>query len=376
MTKSRKIFLMAISILVLISVSLMAKQVWLKGAIPVKVVKASMKDIRQTVSSSGSIEAKNKVQVACEMAGRVKAVYFKEQDKVKKGQLLARLVDDEIAAQLDQARAAFLQAEISLKNMEKNVKRAQELYKKGFLSLEGMETAQVEYDMGCELLSQRKASYEAVKARLNSALITAPITGTVIKKFIREGEIVAGPLSASRISEPVPIAEIADLTEMEVSTDIDETEIAKIQHGQDALIKVDAYPDKILKGKVREIALVTSERKEAGRNYRVNVSLLDTPEWLRLGMTSTIDFIIHEKKGVLCVPVEAVLQKENRSVVFMVKEGKIIEREVKVGIGDEEYLEISSGLSPGEEVVIGDLTKFYQGERVKTVNSLKAVNSR
>jgi hypothetical protein len=86
-------------------------------------------------------------------------------------------------------------------------------------------------------------------------------------------------------------------------------------------------------------------------------------------MTSTVDFIIHEKKGVLCVPVEGVLQKENRSVVFMVKEGKLIEREVTVGIGDEEYLEISSGLSPGEEVVIGDLTKFYQGERVKTVNS-------
>jgi HlyD family secretion protein len=230
-----------------------------------------------------------------------------------------------------------------------------------------METVQTEYEMAGELLAQRKASYAAVKARANSSVITAPITGTVIRKFIKEGEIVAGPLSASRISEPVPIAEIADLNEMEVSTDIDETEVAKIRQGQEALIKIDAYPDKLLKGTVRAIALVTLERKEAGRNYRVNVSLLNTPEWLRLGMTSTVDFILQEKKGILCVPVEAVLQKGNRSVVFVVKEGRTIEREVKTGIGDEEYLEISYGLNPREEVVIGDLTKLYQGGRVNPV---------
>lgn len=358
---------MVISVLILVSLSLIVKRVWFKSAKPVKVAKASMRDIRQTVSSTGSIEAREKVQVSFEMAGRVKAVYFKEQDKVKKGQILARLVDDEIAAQLDQSKAALLQAEISLKNLEKNLKRAQELYKKSFLSLEGMETVQTEYEMAGELLAQRKASYAAVKARANSSVITAPITGTVIRKFIKEGEIVAGPLSASRISEPVPIAEIADLNEMEVSTDIDETEVAKIRQGQEALIKIDAYPDKLLKGTVRAIALVTLERKEAGRNYRVNVSLLNTPGWLRLGMTSTVDFILQEKKGILCVPVEAVLQKGNRSVVFVVKEGRTIEREVKTGIGDEEYLEISYGLNPREEVVIGDLTKLYQGGRVNPV---------
>jgi RND family efflux transporter MFP subunit len=251
--------------------------------------------------------------------------------------------------------------------MEKNLKRAQELYKKGFLSQEGIETAQAEYDMGGELLAQRKASYEAIKARSNSTIITAPISGTIVRKFIKEGEIVAGPLSTSRLSEPVPIAEIADLDEMEVLTDIDETEVAKIRPGQEVVIKVDAYPDKVLKGTVRGIALVTSERKETGRNYRVNVSLQNTLEWLRLGMTTTVDFILQEKKGILCVPADAVLQKENRSVVFLVKEGKITERDVTTGIGDEEYLEISSGLTPGQEIVIGDLTKLYPGERVKIV---------
>jgi HlyD family secretion protein len=364
MTKNKKIFLAVISLLLLLSFILIAKRIWFKGALPVRVVSASTRDIRQTVSSSGSIEAREKIQVAFEMAGRVKAVYFKEQDRVKKGQVLARLVDDEIAAQLDQARAAVLQAEISLKNMERNLTRAKELYKKGFLSLEGMEVVQTEYDMGCELLTQRKASYEAVKARSHSTLITAPITGTVIRKFIKEGEIVAGPLSAGRISEPVPIAEIADLSQMEVLTDIDETEVAKIHREQEALIKVDAYPDTILTGTVREIALVTSERREAGRNYRVIVSLLNTPAWLRLGMTSTVDFIIQEKKGILCLPADAILQKENRSAVFVVEEGKLREKEVKTGIGDEEYLEVISGVTSGEQVVTGDLSKLHQGERV------------
>jgi hypothetical protein len=133
------------------------------------------------------------------------------------------------------------------------------------------------------------------------------------------------------------------------------------------VVKIDAYPDKVLKGTVRGIALVTSERKETGRNYRVNVSLQNTPEWLRLGMTSTVDFIIEEKRGILCVPRDSVLQKGNRSVVFIVKEGKLIEREITTGIEDEEYLELRSGLNPGEEVVIGDLTKLYPGERVKPV---------
>ena len=367
MTKNKKIVITGITILILLLLIIIAKRAFYKGEVTVKLAKATIREIRQTVSSSGSIDAKEKVQVAFEMAGRVKAVYFKEQEKVVKGQVLARLVNDEITAQLDQAKAGVLQAEISRKNIEKNLKRAQELYKKGFLSLEGMETVQTEYDMGGELLAQRKASYEAVQARLNSSVITAPITGTVIRKFIKEGEIVAGPLSASRISEPVPIAEIADLTVMEVATDIDETEVANIRQGQDTLVKVDAYPERVLQGKVREIALVTSEKREAGRNYRVKVSLNSTPGWLRLGMTTTVDFIIQEKKGILCVSAEAVLQKDNHSIVFLVKDGRLVEKEVKTGIGDEEYVEIISGLSPGEEVVIGDLTKLYPGERVKPV---------
>jgi HlyD family secretion protein len=340
----------------------------LNPPVTVRVTKAIVKDLRQTISSSGTIETKEKVQVAFETAGRVKAVYFKEQDKVKKGQVLARLVDDEITAQLEQAKASVMQAEINLRNMEKHLKRAQELYKKGFISLEGMETAQVEYDTASELLAQRKASYEGVKARSNSSIITAPISGTVIRKFIKEGEIVAGPLSASRISEPIPIAEIADLDEMEVSTDIDETEIKNIHEGQQTLIKIDAYPDKVLKGTVRGVALASSsERREAGRNYRVNVALMTSPDWLRLGMTSTVDFIVQEKKGVLCVPADIVLQRENHSVVLISTEGRIKEQEVKTGMGDDEYVEITQGLKEGEEVITGDLSKLKPGEKVTLV---------
>lgn len=326
--------------------------------VQVRATEVTIRDITQSVSYSGSIESRTRVRISSKVAGRVSAVFFEELDEVAKGQVLVKLEDDEIKAKRNQLKEALNQAKINRKNAKKNLHRINELFKKGFASKEQLDNAQQAYDVATALVKQNQSSYEVAHARLEQTSIRAPISGTSVSKNVTVGEIVAGPLSGGgNVAFPTAIAEIADLGNLEVHAGIDELDIGKIEVGQEVSISVDAFPDKTFKGTVKEIALMTSGRREMGITYRVKSNMENPEKLLKLGMTANIDFVIRSKKQVPSVPQKSIFTQGDKRFVFAVNDQEIYRKEIMTGIEGEEFVEVTSGLQPGEKIVIGVKTE-------------------
>jgi HlyD family secretion protein len=326
--------------------------------VQVRATEVTIRDITQSVSYSGSIESRTRVRISSKVAGRVSAVFFEELDEVAKGQVLVKLEDDEIKAKLNQLKEALNQAKINRKNAKKNLHRIKELFKKGFASKEQLDNAQQAYDVATALVKQNQSSYEVAHARLEQTSIRAPISGTSVSKNVTVGEIVAGPLSGGgNVAFPTAIAEIADLGNLEVHAGIDELDIGKIEVGQEVSISVDAFPDKTFKGTVKEIALMTSGRREMGITYRVKSNMESPEKLLKLGMTANVDFVIRSEKQVPSVPQKSIFTQGDKRFVFAVNDQEIYRKEIMTGIEGEEFVEVTSGLQPGEKIVIGVKTE-------------------
>jgi len=306
-------------------------------------------------------DSANNVQVGSKIAGRVSEVLFNELDEVQQGQVLIKLEDAEIRAQLRQSQEALNQAKINLVNIEKNLERVKELTKKGFASTEQLDTAQQAYDVGRVVIKQNQANYAFMQAQLEQTSIKAPISGTIVSKNVSVGEIVAGPLGGGNFSVPTPMAEIADLSDLEVHADVDEVDISKVYVGQEVVITVDAYPDKTFKGIVREIASMTMSRRDVGITYRVKVHITNPEKILKLGMTANLDFLLENREQILTVPKSAVLVQGEKQFAFKVRNQKVFKREVETGMEGEEFIEITSGLEAGENVIVAIKTGSDDG---------------
>ena len=324
--------------------------------VKVKTAEASLGEITQSISYAGSIDSPRRVKVGSKIAGRVAAVLFDELDEVREGQVLIKLEDAELKAQLSQAQEALNQAQINLVTIEKNLTRVKELFKKGFVSTEQLDTAQQAYDVGRALIKQNQANHAFIRARLGSTTLTAPLSGTIVSKNVTVGEIVAGALGGGNFSVPTPMAEVADLSNLEVHADIDEVDISKVHVEQEALITVDAYPDKTFKGVVREIASATVSRRDVGITYQVKVHIINPEKILKLGMTANLDFLLENSGQILTIPKSAILVQGDEQIVLIIKDQQVFKRTVEIGMEGEEFIEITAGLQPGEEVVTSIIT--------------------
>lgn len=321
-------------------------------AVPVQVSRVTFEEITKSIVTVGTVESAVKVLVDAPLGGQIVEVYFDELDTVQAGDILARLDDTELAAQLEQARAALAQAQANLQAWEPILHRTQRLYAKGFVARQELEKAQQQYELYELTVQERQSIYERMQAQWARTRIRAPMTGIVTRKLIgvRNG-----------------IAEIADLQALEIHTSVDETDVGHIEAGQRARITVDAYPGQQFEGVVKEIALTTlAERRELGVQYAVKIGIdAPPPVFLRLGMTANVAFILAHKEHALAMPVWALLQKDDASVAFVVTDGRIRARLIDTGVVGEHYVEIVRGLTAGQLVVVGDLSQLTDGQLVK-----------
>jgi HlyD family secretion protein len=360
MSKYKK-FLLIICVLVIIVPVLIGYLS--REDILVKTSKAVLQDITQSVTYSGSIEAPRRVRVSTEIASRVVGVFFEELDEVREGQVLVKLDDVALKAQLNRALEALNQADINLINAQENLNRVAKLFERGFASEEQLDSAKQAFDVSQALVKQNQSNYEMVRARVGYTTIRAPLSGTIINKNVNVGEIVAGPLGGGgNLTMPTSIAEIADLTNLEVHVNVDEIDIGKIAVGQKALISVEAFPQRTIEGKVEEIALSTISRREMGITYRVKVRIGTPGKSLKLGMTATVDFLIRTKQQVLTLPKNAIIAQGDKKLVYILSDQRVYARELVTGIEGEEIVEVTSGLHQGEEVVVGISVGIDDGE--------------
>ncbi|HEX8169908.1 MAG TPA: efflux RND transporter periplasmic adaptor subunit [Thermoanaerobaculia bacterium] len=384
-------------------------------AIPVTTDKAFRTNITQVVTATGKIQPEVEVKIAPEVSGEIVEIPVKEGQLVQRGQLLLRIKPDTYRAQvesqqaaLNSARAASVENAARLSKAETEYRRVQKLFESGLVSDTDRNAAKTAYDGAKAALDgaryqiqQAEGSLRQINQALGKTVIYSPTTGTISSLTSRVGERVVGTSQFAGTE----VMRIADLDNMEARVNVNENDVVNVKPGDGARISVDAYPDREIRGIVREIASTALTRnagtQEEVTNFEVKISIPDRSVRLRPGMSATADVETATVHNVVAVPIQSVTvrstdsdlspeEQERRRVrqqeqdkgdnradvtnetlekqkeraqrlklqrVVFIKIGDTVRmQKVETGIADSTFIEIKSGVKPGDEVVSGSYT--------------------
>jgi HlyD family secretion protein len=337
--------------------------------------------IVQKVTGSGQIRPEVQVKVSANVAGKIMKLHAEEGDTVKKGQVLVELDQEQYTAMLDRAESTLLSMLAQEKKVKSELERNKDLYAKGLLSEAEFEAGQAEYDAAVSNSRQARAAVNEAKDQLSKTILRSDMDGIVTQLNKEEGEIALG----AQFQEDV-IMIVADLSKMEAAIEVDENDVVDISLGDTADIEIDAFTDTTFKGVVTKIANSATIKglgtQEQVTNFEVTVALNDFNPKFRPGMSTTVDVITDTRKNVVKVPIQAVTVREKKTlekkpgveekastpetettedtkakefseVVFCVEDNKAVAKPVKLGISDDQFYEIESGVNEGELVITG-----------------------
>lgn len=328
---TQKRWLLALAILVLLA----AAGWWRFGHGPeVSAVAPKRGTAVEIVYATGGVEPVRWSKVASLIRDRIVEICDCEGKAVKKSDVLARLDDSEVKAQLQdlKAREAFLVREMS---------RVSELITRGAATTQAYEKASMD-------LAQVQAQVNVQEQKISDYTIVAPMDGVVLRRDGEVGEIAEVGQILYRVGVPKPLQVVAE---------VNEEDIPRVKVGQIALFRTDAFPDRRLEGTVSEI---TPMGDVAAKTFRVKMLLPDdTP--LKPGMSVEANIVTREKRDALLIPAGAL----QGSAVFVLDGSTARKREIKIGIRGTREVEVLSGLAAGERVAAPAPTDLKDGERVR-----------
>jgi len=368
---------------------------------------AARRDLTQIVKASGEIDPRIKVNISAHVIGKIEKLYVEEGDLIQAGQPFLQLEREAFlaqrnqwAAQLRSAQTGVRQAEVSLADARHKLERARRLTQEGITSNEQLEAAELaetsarlRVDEARESVLQMQANLEKAQDDLSKTTIFAPLTGRVIALNAEQGEVV---VSGTMNNAGSIIGTIADLSEILANVDVDETEIVNVRMGQEAVLRVDALPNRVYHGRVVEIGSSGFNRPQQPdvTFYEVKVLLTDSDEALRPGMSVRAEIQTAAHANALVLPIQAVVERppltaegeeakaeedDEIKVVFVLEDGKARQRTVETGLSDETHVEIRSGVKPGERVVTGPyrtLRDLRDGDAVTVSTTSEAADRR
>jgi len=340
----------------------------LGSALPVHLTPATMVSPMRSgavLIASGYVVAQRKAAVASKGTGRLVYLGVLEGDRVRAGQVIARIEDADIKAQLAQAEANVQVSRAELHDAQRSLARERLLGDSGASSQASVDAAEARYERVKASIAAAEAAVVAAQVALENTVIRAPFDGTVLTKNADVGEVVA-PLAASAFSKSAVVT-IADLRSLQVEADVAESNLEAVGPGQPCEIVLDAYPDVPYPGSVAMIvptadrAKATVQVKVAFRSYDARV----LPE-----MSAKVHFLPRpsrvavDTQPVLVVPGTAVAERNGRRVVFVVQRGRAVEVPVVVGRQVGSSVAIREGLHPGVQVVDSVGARLRGGAKV------------
>ncbi|HEU4724587.1 MAG TPA: efflux RND transporter periplasmic adaptor subunit, partial [Candidatus Eisenbacteria bacterium] len=259
-------------------------------------VAVSRGPIQSQVSATGTLNPVDQVEVGSQVSGTLARVNVDYNDRVRKGQVLAQIEPSLFRAALSEAEAAIEKAKVQLADSERALKRARDLKAQGLVSDTDLETAQAAVDSRRADLRQAEAGAERARVNMANTTITAPISGTVISRNIDVGQTVAASLQAPNL-----FTLARDLTEMELESRVDEADIGQVEDGMPISFTVDAYPDRVFEGHVRQIR--AEPITEAGVvSYIVVSRVPNLDQKLLPGMTANVTIVSASRPDALKLP--------------------------------------------------------------------------
>jgi HlyD family secretion protein len=395
--------------------------------IPVTTEKAARKTILQIVSATGKVQPETEVKISPEVAGEIIDLPVEDGKGVNKGDLLVRIKPDSYKALLEQQEAAIstakatnLQQKATMLKTEQDIKRAEDMYAKKTISVQEYNAAQAAYDVAKNTyesslheIERAQAGSSQARDQLSKTTVYSPIDGTVTILNSKLGEriVATGQFAGTEVMR------VADLGHMEARVDVNENDVVNVKGGDKANVKIDAYGDRKFHGTVYQIAntgkTTGAGTQEEVTNFEVKIRIDDHDVTLKPGLSCTADIETSMVKDAVAVPMQAVTirtgdsnlspeeiekkkqktaqrdkgdnnaeyvnerqekatQREEREklakVVFLKKGSKAQSVKVTTGISDDTYMEIKTGVQPGDEVISGSYSaisrKLKDGAKV------------
>ncbi len=331
------------------------------------VLLSSPSQANAVLTASGYVVAQRKAAVASKATGRLEYLGVVEGDRVKRGQILARLEDADLRASFDQARANLRLNEAELKDAQQWLARQKTLLEKGLTTQADLDAADARHQRVLAAIEVAKALVVGAEVSLENTLIRAPFDGTVLTKNADVGEMVA-PMAAS-VSSRSAVVTIADMSSLQVEADVSESNIERIVPNQPCEITLDAYPEMRYQGFVAKI-VPTADRAKATVMVKVGFNLYDSrvlPEMSAkvLFLSKPSDVSPAAMRSMLTVPLSAVATRNGKKVVYLIRENLAVEVPVTVGKELGSLIEIKEGLSVGEKVIGKPDEGIANGTKVK-----------
>ncbi|MGH9752403.1 MAG: efflux RND transporter periplasmic adaptor subunit [Blastocatellia bacterium] len=373
------------------------------------------------LNATGYIIAAHKIELASKVSGRVAWIGVEKGDKVKQGQPLVRLEDEEFRARVTEAQgqlnslkaqlaalengsrpeekarsqADLEQVRADLENARVTLNRTRALVEQGIMSKQSLDDAQARYDSQAARFASfekthalirtgpRREEIDAMRAQvkqaegslafaqsqLDNTVISAPISGAILERNVERGEFVTTGFASDRGAKGYVVS-LADLNDLQVELDINQNDFAKLGPRQPGVVTTDAYPDRKYQG---EIAEVSPEANRSKATVQVKLQVLKPDEFLRPEMNASVAFYAPEKPGekganqtpaakpLITIPASAVRD----GAVFIVVDGRSLRRQVQVSGTSQQGATISNGLIGGEDLIVNPPAELKDGQRVR-----------
>lgn len=423
---SRRIILGGIAVVVLLGIVALAYRAIASDAPEVEVVRATAEgsDVAGStvLSASGYVVAHHKISVNSKVTGRVAWIGVEKGDRVKEGQVLVRLEDQEFRAMYEQARGGWESAKARLAEAEHGSRpeeiqqadhnlaearataandkitldRNRDLFAQGVVSRQNLDDAQAKYDadqqransleqsLRLSKLGPRveeidraradvdtaKGQMDYAKSQLDATVIRAPVSGTILERTAEKGELVTAQFASGAEGGPRgSVVALADLEDIQVELDIAQDDFAKLSPRQEGIVTLDAFKDRSYKG---EIAEMSPEANRQKATVQVKVQILEPDAYLRPEMNATVQFKAKPsddknagtKQNFVFVPTPALRDKDGKKFVLLAFAGKALRRDVHVQ-GQRSGGYLVDSLVGGESVITAGPADLQDGQKIR-----------
>ncbi|MGB8952697.1 MAG: efflux RND transporter periplasmic adaptor subunit [Candidatus Aminicenantales bacterium] len=390
--KKKKIIIISAFAAVIILIIFFNLRAQREKSVKVTVEKVKRGDLTSIISASGEIKPKKNINISANVPGRIVKIGVEEGQEVKKGDFLLKLDSTQYEANTDRDKALIqsykaelIKSEARYRKDRSFYERQKNLYDEQLISKEQLEQAKVELEISeaqnrsiLFQIEQAEASLKSTQDSLNKTVYYSPIDGIITSLRVEEGEVaIIGTMN----NPGTVLLTIADLSVMEVEVEVDETDVVGVHVEQIADVRVDALPNQVINGRVTEVGssaiqkISATSTAQESKDFKVVITLENPPKKLKPGLSASADIITAEKKNVLAVPISSLVLREKKvedksaqrgkdteeeEGVYAVKDNRVKFTPITKGIMGELKIEITSGLTEGQDIIVGPYDALRQ----------------
>ncbi len=324
-------------------------------ALPVSVAPVERQDLNSYLVLNGIVEPERKVEIFSRLSAYVKQILKEEGQYVQENAILALLDDTEIKIGFEQAKIQLEQARLNLEEAEQNFIRNQELIKRELISEQEFQTQEAIYKQRKLDYQNRQESYKDLELQLNYTKIRSLSEGFITERLIEVGD---------RVNANEQVYTIEDFNPLLIRVYVPTSDAIKLEAGMHADVMTEVLQGAVFKGDVK---LINPRIDTQTGTVKVTVEVMDETLRLTPGMFVEVRIAIGAKENVVTIPRKAILYKQNKMYVFVMNRNQVSQREIQVGLTEEDFVEVTSGLNEGEIIVVVGVEGLKDGQRVDVV---------